>query len=75
MRKSGQFWQDVDLAICTLMFRQLLHQIIVEGRNIRQPSWETNKGIPAIPGRNHILFRYYEVMMTRFRNHSGHMHI
>jgi hypothetical protein len=38
MRKSRQFWQDVDVAIWTLILRQLLHQIIVEGRNIRQPS-------------------------------------
>jgi hypothetical protein len=75
MRKSRQFWQDVDMAICTLMLCQLLHQIFVEGRNIRQPSSEINKGIPTIPGRDHILFRYYEAMMARFHNHSGHMHI
>jgi hypothetical protein len=75
MKKSRLFWQDVELAICTLMFRQLLHQIIVEGRNIRQPSSEINNSISTIQGRDHGLFRYYELMMARFHNHSGHMHI
>jgi hypothetical protein len=75
MRKSRQFWQDVDLAICTLMLRQLLHQIIVECRNIGQPLSEINKGIPTKPGRDHILIRYHEIMMTRFQNHIGHMPI
>jgi hypothetical protein len=70
MKKVNQFWQDVDLAICTLIFRQRLHQIIVEGRNIRQPFPEINKGLSAIPGRDRVLYRYHAVTMARLQKHS-----
>jgi len=73
MRKSRQFWQDVELAVGILILRQRLHQIIIEGRNTRQSLSEMNNGIPKIPGRDHILSRYHEVMMARFHNHNGHM--
>lgn len=75
MRKSRQFWQDVDLAICTLILRQRIHQIIIEGRNLRQPLSEINKGIPTIPGRDRVLYRYHVVTMSRFQKHNGHMYV
>ena len=73
MRKSRQFWQDVELAVGILILRQRLHQIIIEGRNTRQSLSEMKNGIAKIPGRDHILSRYHEVMMARFQHHNGHM--
>jgi hypothetical protein len=74
MRNSRQFWQDVNLAICSLMLRERIHQIIVQGRNIRQPSSEITESIPTIPGRDQILLRYHELMKERLQSHSGHIH-
>ena len=71
MKKSRQFWQDVDLAICSLILQELLRQIIVEGRHTRP---EVKKGAAHAPDHDRILFRYHEAMMARFQNHHGHMH-
>ena len=73
MRKSRQFWQDIDLAIGILMLRKRLHHIITEGRNTRQSLSEINKDMPTIPGRDRVLYRYYEVMKARFHYYNGHM--
>lgn len=32
MKKVNQFWQDIELALSTLMLRHLLRKIIEEGR-------------------------------------------
>jgi len=62
MRKSRQFWQDVDLAIGILILRQRLHHIITEGRNTSQSILEINKGIAPSPDRVRVLTRYFEAM-------------
>jgi hypothetical protein len=74
MRKSGQFWQDVDLAICTLMLRQLLNQIITEGRNTGLSFKEINKTAPSLPGRDRVLYHYHEVMTARLRHYNGQLY-
>ncbi len=74
MRKSNKFWHDVDFAIRSLMLRQLLRQIINEGRNTRQSLWEITKPVQSMPGRDLVLYRYHEVMTVRFRNHLNSTH-
>jgi hypothetical protein len=71
MRKSGQFWQDVDLAICTLMLRQLIKQIIIEGRNTGQTLMKTDMEEPVLLSRDLVLHRYHEVMKARLRHFNG----
>jgi hypothetical protein len=72
MRKSGQFWRDVDLAISTLMLRQLIKQIIIEGRNTGQTLMETDIEEPILLlGRELVLHRYHEVMKARLRHFNG----
>ena len=75
MRKSRQFWQDVDLAICSLMLRQVLQQVIIEGHNSRQSFWEINNVTASMPVRDRVLHRYHEVRIARFRNYNDHMHV
>jgi len=73
MKKSRQFWQDIDMAISILMLRESIRQIILESRNTRQSLSQMNKAIPTIPDRDRVLYRYHEVMIARLHNHSGHM--
>jgi hypothetical protein len=75
MINSGQFWQDVELAICTLMLQELLRQIILEGRNTGQALKKINKAAAALPVRGLVLFRYHEVMMARKRHYNGQMSV
>lgn len=72
MKNSDLFWQDIEFAISTLMLRDTIHQIIIESRKTGQSLWEINRATLSNSGRDHILFHYHEVMMTRFRNHHGH---
>ena len=75
MRKSRQFWHDADFAISSLMLRELIHEVIVEGRKTRQSLWDINEAAQLMPGRNLVLFRYREVMMARCRNHDNDMQV
>jgi hypothetical protein len=75
MRKSGQFWQDVDLAISSLMLRQILHQIIIEGRNKSESLSEIIKVTPTAKSRDHVLFRYHEAMISRLRYYNGQVSV
>jgi hypothetical protein len=70
MRKSGQFWQDVDIAISILMLRQSIRQVIIESHTSRP---EINKSFPTLPNRDRVLIRYHLVTMARIHNHNGHM--
>jgi hypothetical protein len=75
MRKSRQFWQDVDLAICILVLREQISQVILEGRHTRQSLSQISKSIPTPLARDRVLFRYHEVMMARIQHHNGHMYV
>ena len=71
MKKSRQFWQDVELAIGIYLLKENIRQIIIEGRSSRT---EINKTIARAPERDRVLFHYHEVMIARFQHHGGHMH-
>jgi hypothetical protein len=71
MKKARKFWQDVELAICILMLRQSIQEIIRKDLYTRL---QINKRSQASGGHDRILFRYHEVMMARIQSHYGHLH-
>jgi hypothetical protein len=70
MKKSSQFWQDVELAIGIYLLRENIRQIIIEDRNSRT---ELNKNISRGHERECVLFYYHEVMAARFQHHGGNL--